>query len=105
MSFYLRNLSSWLTFNPCVFLLVGSQHLFKVSEQSFIYEACANLIMACATTNDGGGVDESARLFASLLATPLMAIPKMVRLLAEEKIREMAEARGSLIKQTIDLIT
>ncbi|VUZ42029.1 unnamed protein product [Hymenolepis diminuta] len=81
------------------------RRLFSVAEQSFLYEACATLIMARAATNDGGGVPESARLFAFLLQPALIQFPEMMRLLAAEKNPEIAEARGSMIKQATDLIT
>lgn len=61
--------------------------------------------MARAATNDGGGVPESARLFAFLLQPALIQFPEMMRLLAAEKNPEIAEARGSMIKQATDLIT
>lgn len=51
--------------------------------------------------NDGGG----ARLFAFLLRPALIQFPQMMRLLAEEKNPEMAEARGAMVKQAADLIT
>nr|CDS31793.2 exportin T [Hymenolepis microstoma] len=81
------------------------RRLFSVAEQSFLYEACATLIVARATANDGGGVPESARLFAFLLQPALVQFPEMVRQLAAEKNPEIAEARGSMIKQSTDLIT
>ncbi|KAM7540420.1 hypothetical protein Aperf_G00000039194 [Anoplocephala perfoliata] len=82
----------------------SSQRLFSITEQSFLYEACAHLIMARAVI-DGAGAPESARLFAFLLRPALIQFPQMIRLLAEEKNPEMAEARGAMVKQAADLIT
>uniref|UniRef100_A0A5K3FJE1 Exportin-T n=1 Tax=Mesocestoides corti TaxID=53468 RepID=A0A5K3FJE1_MESCO len=77
--------------------------LFSITEQSFLYESSANLILARQTNTEGG--HETAQLFAMLLRPILLQFPQLVRLLAGEKDPELAEARGIVVKQAADLIT
>ncbi|CDS41265.1 exportin T [Echinococcus multilocularis] len=83
----------------------ASPRLFSIVEQSFLYESCAHLISSRSSNSEGGGVREAASLFAMLLQPTLLQFPQMMRLLAQEKDPDVAEARGTVIKQTADLIT
>lgn len=83
----------------------GPSRLFSITEQSFLYESCAHLISSRSSNSESGGVREAARLFAMLLQPTLLQFPQMVRLLAQEKVPDVAEARGTVVKQTADLIT
>ncbi|VDM20340.1 unnamed protein product [Hydatigera taeniaeformis] len=83
----------------------GSSRLFSITEQGFLYESCAHLISSRSSDSASGGVREAVRLFAMLLQPTLLQFPQMMRLLAQEKVPDMAEARGAVVKQTADLIT
>ncbi|VDK35470.1 unnamed protein product [Taenia asiatica] len=95
---------------PSMHLLNGAgvadpSRLFSITEQSFLYESCAHLISSHSSNSESGGVREAAHLFAMLLQPTLLQFPQMVRLLAQEKVPDVAEARGTVVKQAADLIT
>ncbi|KAL5967087.1 Exportin-T [Taenia solium] len=105
----LKNLNG-LSKPPSMHLLngagaAGPSRLFSITEQSFLYESCAHLISSHSSNSESGGVREAAHLFAMLLQPTLLQFPQMVRLLAQEKVPDVAEARGTVVKQAADLIT
>ncbi|KAL5112843.1 Exportin-T [Taenia crassiceps] len=83
----------------------GPSRLFSITEQSFLYESCAHLISTRSSNGGSEGIREGARLFTMLLQPTLLQFPQMVRLLVQEKVPDVAEARGTVVKQAADLIT
>lgn len=95
----------------------GNRRFLSITEQSFLYECSAHLILAhnsiSAQSNENssgagclrGGMAETAQLFALLLQPILLQFPQLIRLMAQEKDADMAEARGAIVKQAADLIT
>uniref|UniRef100_A0A0V0JB42 Exportin-T n=2 Tax=Schistocephalus solidus TaxID=70667 RepID=A0A0V0JB42_SCHSO len=91
---------------------IQNQKFLSITEQSFLYESSAHLILASAlrsaTSNgDGGSATDSqaSHLFAMLLRPIMIQFPELVRLLAVEKDPIVAEPRGVVVKQAADLIT
>ncbi|BHF68893.1 hypothetical protein SprV_0301193400 [Sparganum proliferum] len=92
----------------------GAQHqkFISITEQSFLYESAAHLILASTLRNaapNGNGENatdsQTSHLFAMLLRPIMMQFPELVRLLAAEKDPIVAESRGVVVKQAADLIT
>ncbi|VDK80927.1 unnamed protein product [Dibothriocephalus latus] len=88
------------------------QKFLSITEQSFLYESSAHLILASAlrsaNSNGNGGTatdSQTSHLFAMLLRPIMIQFPELVRLLAAEKDPLVAEPRGVVVKQAADLIT
>ncbi len=91
----------------------GHTRLLTITEQSFLYESSAHLILARpdkpASGDTVGGGDEgsgsASQLFTMLLRPILLQFADLVQLLAKEPDDAVAEQRGNVVKQAADLIT